>query len=190
LLSIVENEDPFPFPTISICAEPYQNFTRIQELGLSKDIWTFYKYNSEKNFEGWPMNKSSNGTDIWESTTFGLWQMIEEVNMKYVNESYVFNQSNFKLEDENSWLYLKVINLNWYRFKDQGITLFIYITSSNPAFRNAKGKICPVFKINLRNLRNLSLILDYQHSIQRPMHFNETQKRHFSKDQLPNCNKL
>jgi hypothetical protein len=185
LLSIVENEDPFPFPTISICAEPYQNFTLIKELGLSQDIWTFYKYNSEKNFEGWPMNKSSNGTDIWQNTTFGLWQMIEEVNMKYVNESYVFNQSNFKLEDENSWLYLKVMKLKQYRFKTQMLPKYenIYITSYYPEFRNAKGKICRNFKINLRNLRNLSLILDYQHSIQRSMHFNETQKRHFSKDQ-------
>jgi hypothetical protein len=119
LLSIVENEEPFPFPTISICVEPYQNFTRIKELGLSKDIWTFYKYRKENSFEGWPIKKSSSGTDIWESTTFGLWQMIEEVNMKYVNESYVFNQSNFKLEDENSWLYLKVIKLNQCRLKEQ-----------------------------------------------------------------------
>ena len=106
--SISENEDPFPFPTISICAEPFENFTKLKELGLSPNIWKFMKHQKE-NFTNWPINNASIGASLWESTTFGFWEMIVEVSMiSYKNSEYVFNQSKHSFEDENGWLYAKV----------------------------------------------------------------------------------
>jgi hypothetical protein len=98
---------PFLLPTISICPEPYQNRSRISELGLQDNLWSIFQYNYNKSFEGWPITNSSTGDNIWETTTFGFWEMIQNVSMLSYHENFVLNSS-FKLENENDWLYAKV----------------------------------------------------------------------------------
>ncbi len=63
----------------------------------------------KENFTNWPIKNTSVGASLWESTTFGFWEMILEVSMiSYKNSEYVFNQYKHSFEDENGWLYAKV----------------------------------------------------------------------------------
>ena len=104
---ITKNEMPFSFPTISICPQPYQNMSRIQELGLRDNIWSFFQYHNNGTFEGWPIKNSSNAENIWETTTFGFWDMIKDVSMNSYDSKYVINTS-FHVENSDNWLYAKV----------------------------------------------------------------------------------
>jgi hypothetical protein len=107
LFRINENESPFIFPTVTICPEPYQNMSRIKELGLKENIWNFFQYQINNSFAGWPIKNISNAENIWETTTFGFWEIIQNVSMSKYNAKYVMN-SNFQLENNNSWLFAKV----------------------------------------------------------------------------------
>jgi hypothetical protein len=101
------NEFPFLFPTVTICPDPYQNISRITELGLTSNIWNFLQYQSKGSFEGWPIKNASKGENIWETTTFGFWEIIQNISMEKYDPKYVINSS-FQLEDNNSWLFAKV----------------------------------------------------------------------------------
>ena len=106
--SIIENENPFPFPTISICAEPFENLTKLKELGLPQNVWNLVKHETVEDFMNWPINNSLTGANIWEETTFGFWEMIHDVSMSFQDPGYILNRSEFSFEDENGWLYAKV----------------------------------------------------------------------------------
>jgi hypothetical protein len=98
---------PFSFPSVTICPEPYQNMSRIQELGLRDNMWNFYQYQINKSFEGWPIKNSSNAANIWETTTFGFWDIIKDVSMAAYDLNYGMNAS-FEIGNPDSWLYAKV----------------------------------------------------------------------------------
>lgn len=81
----------------------------VQTLGLRDNIWSFFQYQTNGSFEGWPIKNSINAENIWETTTFAFWDIIQSVKMDDYNSKYVTNAS-FKLENSDDWLYAKVIN--------------------------------------------------------------------------------
>jgi len=74
---------------------------------LRDNLWNIFQYQNNKSFEGWPIKNSSNGDNIWETTTFSFWEMIQNVTMESYSETFVINSS-FRLENNNDWLYAKV----------------------------------------------------------------------------------
>ena len=79
----------------------------MKELGLRDNIWSFFQYQNNKSFIDWPITNVSNAENIWETTTFGFWDIIQDVSMVAYDSMYVMNNS-FQLENSNDWLYAKV----------------------------------------------------------------------------------
>ncbi len=83
--------------------------SRIQELGLRDNIWNFFQYQNNKSFNGWPIKNTSNAENVWETTTFQFWDIIEDVSLYISNsENWSVMNTSFRLENINDWLYAKV----------------------------------------------------------------------------------
>lgn len=95
------------FPTVTICPEPYQNMSKFNQLGMRDDVWSFFRYQKNGSFEMWPFKNASNAENIWEATTFGFWEIIQNVTMDKYDPKYVINSS-FQLENNDDWLFAKV----------------------------------------------------------------------------------
>ena len=80
----------------------------MNELGINYDAWNLYKYRILENYTGWPIKNSTNGLSIWETTTFGIDDMIEGIAMKSYNVDFEFNK-NVSIKDNIGWLDIKVI---------------------------------------------------------------------------------
>ena len=79
----------------------------MNELGLRDNVWSIFQYQRSKSFEAWPFKNASNAEHIWETTTFGFWEIIQNVEMTKYDPKYVINSS-FQLENNDDWLYAKV----------------------------------------------------------------------------------
>jgi len=100
----VVNEEQLKFPSVSICAQPFINSTAIKKLNLNQNIWNFFKYGESQSFENWPIKNSTLDYRLWEQTTYGFFDIIKNVSL-----SNYFLNADFQFEDNNSWLFIKVM---------------------------------------------------------------------------------